>query len=92
MSYTILLHPDVAKDISGLAVTMKDRLKTVIKERLMTEPALYGKPLRATLKGYWKLRVGDYRIVFGIQNNEVLIYAVCHRREVYDTVKNRIDC
>jgi mRNA interferase RelE/StbE len=92
MSYSILFHPEVANDVSRLSGTMKDRLKTLIRERLMSEPALYGKPLRATLKGYWKLRVGDYRVVFGIQGGEVFIYAVCHRREVYDIVHNRLDC
>jgi len=92
MSYDILFHPEVAKDISRLSGAMKDRIKTAIKERLMTEPALYGKPLRATLKGYWKLRVGDYRVVFSIQNNEVFIYSICHRRDVYDNVHNRLDC
>lgn len=70
---------------------MKERVKSTIREKLMTEPALYGKPLRATLKGYWKLRIGDYRVAFGHMGNEILIYAVCHRREVYDNVHTRID-
>ena len=91
MNYTILFHPEAAKDISRIAGSMKDRLKVAIRERLMTEPAIYGKPLRSTLKGYWKLRVGDYRIVFGIKAGEVAIYAVCHRREVYNIVNNRLD-
>ncbi len=50
---------------------MKERVKKAIAKRLMTEPALYGKPLRATLKGYWKLRVGDYRVVYSVQDSEV---------------------
>jgi len=56
----------------------------------MTEPTLYGKPLRATLKGYWKLRVGDYRVVYAIQGTDLIIYAVCHRREVYQLITRRI--
>ncbi|MBK5276530.1 MAG: type II toxin-antitoxin system RelE/ParE family toxin [Desulfuromonadales bacterium] len=92
MSYTILFHPEVAHDVSRLSGTMKDRIKTVLKERLASEPALYGKPLRATLNGYWKLRVGDYRVVFGIQGSEVFVYAICHRREAYEIVHNRLDC
>ena len=91
MSFTILFHPDAAHDIARLPATMKDRLKTAIRDRLMTEPALYGKPLRATLKGYWKLRVGDYRAVYVIHGEEVIIFAVCHRKEVYGVVPRRID-
>lgn len=89
MSFTILFHPDAATDIARLPATIKERLKTAIRDRLMTEPALYGKPLRANLKGYWKLRVGDYRIVYVIQGDEVVIYAVYHRKEAYGVVTRR---
>ena len=90
MSFTILFHPDAVQDIASLPPAMKKRLKKAIEERLMTEPTLYGKPLRATLKGYWKLRIGDYRVVFGIQGADLFIYAVCHHREVYQLITGRI--
>jgi len=90
MSFTILFHPDAGQDIAALPPAMKKRLKKAIVERLMTEPTLYGKPLRATLKGYWKLRVGDYRVVYAIQGTDLIIYAVCHRREVYQLITRRI--
>ncbi len=90
MSFTLIFHPDVARDIAPLNTTLKERLKTAISERLTTEPALYGKPLRATLKGYWKLRVGDYRVVFAICGDEVTVYAICHRKEVYNLIHGRI--
>ena len=90
MSFTVIFHPDAAKDIARLNTDLKQRIKTVITERLMTEPALYGKPLRATLKGYWKLRVGDYRMVFSVNGSEIIIFAVCHRKEVYDLIHGRI--
>jgi hypothetical protein len=32
----------------------------------LVAPQEYGTPLRKTLKGYWKLRVGDYRVVYKI--------------------------
>jgi mRNA interferase RelE/StbE len=90
VSFSLVFHPDVAGDIASLNATMKERLKAAISGRLTTEPTLYGKPLRATLKGYWKLRVGDYRVVFCINKNEVIIYAICHRKEVYDLIQGRI--
>jgi len=46
--------------------------------------------LRRTLKGYWKLRVGDYRVVFKIANDEVWIYGIIHRRDVYDKIIRRL--
>jgi mRNA interferase RelE/StbE len=91
MSFTILFHPEVAGDIALLPALMKERVKKAIAKRLMTEPALYGKPLRATLKGYWKLRVGDYRVVYSVQASEVVIYVVRHRKEVYPMAAKRLN-
>jgi len=44
---------------------------------------LFGK----TLRGYWKLRVGDYRVVFKIVDEEGWILGVIHRKKVYDADK-----
>ncbi|MBI5344466.1 MAG: type II toxin-antitoxin system RelE/ParE family toxin [Deltaproteobacteria bacterium] len=42
-----------------------------------------------TLKGYWKLRVGDYRVVYKISGNEVLVLGIIHRRDVYEKIGKR---
>lgn len=49
-------------------------------------PRTYGKQLSGTLKDLWSFRVGDYRILARIQDDELVILAVhiAHRREVYD--------
>jgi mRNA interferase RelE/StbE len=91
MSFNILFHPEVTGDVAALPADMKERIRNIIKNRLATKPALYGKPLRATLKGYWKLRVGDYRVVYGISGVDVIVYAILHRRHVYDLVHKRFD-
>jgi mRNA interferase RelE/StbE len=91
MSFTILFHPEAARDIASLPPLMKERVKKAIAKRLVSEPALYGKPLRATLKRYWKLRVGDYRVVYGVYESEVVIYAVRHRKEIYPMVSKRLN-
>ena len=42
-------------------------------------------PLTAQWEGTYRLRVGDYRVVYGIDRTQkrIIIYAVGHRREVY---------
>ena len=50
----------------------------------MTEPEKYGEPLRRTLKGYRKLRVGYYRIVYEIENQYIFILGIAHRKIVYE--------
>ncbi|MCK5508988.1 MAG: type II toxin-antitoxin system RelE/ParE family toxin [Desulfobacterales bacterium] len=42
-------------------------------------------------KGYWKLRVGDYRIVFKVSSNSIFIFSIIHKKEVYKLIKKRIE-
>ena len=69
---------------------MKNRIRNAIEHRLTTEPHQYGEPLRKTLRGYWKLRIGDYRVVFKIIGEEVWILGIIHRKKVYEAIEKRI--
>lgn len=91
MKFKVLYHPDVKKiDLPLLNKNIKIRIKKAIEERLITEPTKYGKPLRKSLKRYWKLRVGDYRVIYKIENNEVFILGIIHRDEVYHRIFTRL--
>ena len=91
MPYTLVYHPAVrSDDIPRINRNLRTRLARAIEQRLTTEPQRYGEPLRRTLKGYWKLRVGDYRVVFKVINDEVWIYGIIHRREVYERIGARL--
>ena len=91
MSYEILYVDKVAKnDIPKISGSYKDRIKQAIETKLVTEPDLYGKPLRRSLKGYFKLRVGDYRIIFRIESKKIKIFAIAHRKMVYEIMGGRI--
>ena len=85
-------HPDVKRsDLPKIDARNRDTIKRAIKERLATQPESYGKPLQRTLKGYWKLRVGDYRVVFKVSSDDILILGIIHRKEVYRLIKKRIE-
>ena len=87
MSYTIAYHPSVAsEDLPKIDKKILARIKRAIEERLMVAPQEYGEPLRRTLKGYWKLRVGDYRVVFTVRKAEIMILGIMHRKEVYKII------
>ncbi|MBI5049737.1 MAG: type II toxin-antitoxin system RelE/ParE family toxin [Nitrospirae bacterium] len=91
MPFELGYHPDVkAVDLPLLDNKIKKRIKTAIETRLAVAPHLYGEPLRKTLKGYWKLRVGDYRVVFKIVQNEVWIFGIIHRKRVYEMIEKRL--
>jgi len=91
MTYFVKYHPLVVKkDIPALDKTWRARIKTAIEQKLLTAPDLFGLPLRRSLKGHRKLRVGDYRIVFRLEKKTVVILAILHRSNVYQRVAGRM--
>jgi mRNA interferase RelE/StbE len=91
MSFTLRYHPAVrSEDLPLIDRKTKTRIRKAIETRLQTAPHQYGQPLRKTLKGYWKLRVGDYRVVFKIVESEVWILGIRHRKAVYSEIGVRL--
>jgi mRNA interferase RelE/StbE len=89
--YRLIYHADVEKiDLPRIDAKNKSMIKRAIEERLTTKPEVYGKPLQRTLKGYWKLRVGEYRIVFKLFGNELRIFGIIHRKRVYEDIGKRV--
>lgn len=85
MPFEILYHPDVKLyDLQNIDKKTREKIKNVIEKCLRVAPQHYGKPLRKTLKGYWKLRVGDYRVVFKISGDEIWILGIIHRKDLYE--------
>ena len=81
MAYKLKYHQDVKKsDLPKIDAKNKTMIKKAIEERLTTRPETYGKPLQRTLKGYWKLRVGDYRVVFKASNDSIFIFEFIEKR------------
>lgn len=76
-------HPEVARDIAGFPQNIKVRIRRAIEDRLILDPVKFGEPLRRSLSGLRKLRVGDYRVIYRIQGHTVVILKIGHRKEVY---------
>lgn len=76
----------VKKDIPQLSTTIKRQAKLAIESKLAINPIEYGKPLQYSFKGYRRLRVGDYRIVYKIEEKKKIVFiaAIKHRREIYN--------
>ncbi len=77
----------IDQDIPSLPKSIKNRIKTAIEEKLAVNPIVFGKPLQHSLKGHRRLRVGDYRIVFRIdeKHRKVIIVAIKHRKKIYES-------
>lgn len=89
MIWQISYHPEIENDISGFPKNIKNRIRQAIEKRLLTDPVRYGVALRRSLQGYRKLRVGDYRIIFKLSKNNIIVLKIGHRKEVYQKVHLR---
>jgi len=82
--FTIFYHQSVVKiDIPKISRGFQIRIQEAIEEKLTTNPEIFGKPLRRSLSGYRKLRVGDYRVIFRIEKQIIKILVIGHRKDVY---------
>lgn len=90
ITFTIVYQQEVTQeDIPRIAEVWREKIKSAIEDKLVTHPDVYGKPLRRSLRGYRKLRVGDYRVVFRIEVTKVKIFAIAHRSVVYKIMEQR---
>ena len=88
-TFELLFHPEIPDDLRRLPANVRERILSAIEERLGRAPDRYGQRLRQSLHGYWKLRVGDHRVVYEIVGREVRVYGVLHRRDVYTDITRR---
>jgi mRNA interferase RelE/StbE len=89
--YEILYAAEVVnQDLPDTFEPWKSEIKQAIETKLMRRPLVYSRPLRRSLKGYRKLRVGGYRIVFRIEDDTVKIFAIQHRSTVYLNAPERL--
>jgi len=82
LSYNIEFKKSVARDLKKIDKTqvkyILDKIENELVENANKYPALSGK-----FSGLRKFRVGDYRVIFTILDNTVLILRIGHRRDVY---------
>jgi mRNA interferase RelE/StbE len=87
----LIYHPKVSTDdIPRLNHSSLSIIQRAIEQRLIVDPIKYGLPLRWGLKGYRKMRVGDYRVIYRVVGAEIRIVIIGHRRDVYSKVHSRI--
>jgi len=83
-SYKIILKPSVEKDLRSLPQSLVMRIFRQI-ETLQDDPLPRGARKLSTTEELYRVRVGDYRIVYAIDKGgkRVIVYYVRHRRDVY---------
>ena len=87
MKYDVEYSKTAVNIIKKMDSSTSKLIRTWIEKNLMNteNPRIKGKPLTGDLKGLWRYRVGDYRILAEIQDNKIviLILDIGHRSKIY---------
>jgi mRNA interferase RelE/StbE len=84
LAYNIQYDPKALKQLSKLnkkdASDILDKIESFSNEPMLTQI----KKLKTPFDGAYRLRAGDYRIIFYLEDDLMLISKIAHRKNVYD--------
>lgn len=87
MAWTVKISDFAEKQLKKLDRTIQLRILDYLEDRLegCKNPRHFGESLKGNKEGLWRYRVGDYRIVCEIHEQQltILALAIGHRREIY---------
>lgn len=84
MTYSVVVAPAARRQLRKLDPVARRRIQAAI-DLLAEEPRPSAAKRLVDFSGEWRVRVGDYRIVYDIHDAElvVLVLSAGHRREIY---------
>ena len=87
MSWVYRVEESALRELKGLGPSVAAEIFAYLDTRISgsVDPRQFGKPLRGPLKGFWRYRVGDYRILCRLEGGTltVVVISVGHRSRVY---------
>lgn len=85
MAYYVQFRPGAIEDVRGLDKVIADRILKKIRWLEENFENIMPEVLKADLKGLFKLRAGDYRILYSVHHKEqkIIVHLIGHRKEVY---------
>ncbi|MBI4743734.1 MAG: type II toxin-antitoxin system RelE/ParE family toxin [Actinobacteria bacterium] len=82
MAYSIAYKKSVQRDLKKLSKAETHRILNQVEEELSKNADTYP-VLKGQFAGLRKYRVGDYRVIYAILEDDVLVLRVGHRKDVY---------
>ncbi len=82
MAYKIEYKASVAQDLKRIGKNEATRILQKLEQEL-GRGGKGGEPLRGEFQGLWRLRVGDYRVIYVKTDEGFLVLRIAHRREAY---------
>ncbi|MBU4372626.1 MAG: type II toxin-antitoxin system RelE/ParE family toxin [Proteobacteria bacterium] len=82
MSYRLAYTLRAVKDIDRLDAGVKKRIGATLL-RFKDNPLQYAERLTDPELGGYRFRIGDYRVIFDIEGNDIVVLHAGHRKEIY---------
>ena len=82
MNYTIIFTNRAIKDLKRVDNKTKKRIGNKLKI-YSKYPLKYGKKLTDPKIGTYKFKIGDYRVIFDIDDNKIIVLRLGHRKNIY---------
>ena len=82
MTGEVRYKSSVARDLKQIEPADKQRILGQVKDVLTANPH-GGEPLRGELEGLYKLRVSDYRVIYALVGEDILVLRIRHRSGAY---------
>jgi mRNA interferase RelE/StbE len=87
LAWTVEISDIAERQIKKLDLPIQKRILDWLSERLegCKNPHHFGEPLKGKYSGFWRYRVGDYRIICDMQDDIllVMVLTIGHRRQIY---------
>jgi mRNA interferase RelE/StbE len=82
LTYRLVYTQRAIRDIQKLDESTKKRIgKSLLK--LEEDPLRYVEKLTDFRLGAYRFRIGDFRVIFDIEDNEIVVLRIAHRRDIY---------
>jgi len=85
LAYRVLWHEHALNDLKEFDRQMGGKIVNRVKAYLSQDPEKLGKPLKGVLKGLYRYRIGDYRIMYSIDrgDKQISILYIGGRKDIY---------
>ncbi|GMT49160.1 MAG: hypothetical protein IEMM0008_0699 [bacterium] len=80
--YQVILTQRALKDLNAMNQHLQDRIVGKLND-YVEDPLKYAKKLSNTKMGDYRFKIGDYRAIFDINDEEIVILRIGHRKDIY---------
>lgn len=82
MSFTLIYTQRAFRDIKKLESSARNRIGKALR-RYQDDPLKYADKIKDKKLGSYRFRIGDYRAIFDLEKDNIVILRVGHRRDIY---------